>query len=95
MGKYLNLTAVINWLNQEAIIPLSVFQSPIKPVINLLFIPIHTRLTTSVLYGVSNQHMWGGFKFDEDGNLIDKSGKRVYPLEKPEETSKFEKKLYS
>lgn len=79
----------------EAIIPLSVFQSPIKPVINLLFIPIHTRLTTSVLYGVSNQHMWGGFKFDEDGNLIDKSGKRVYPLEKPEETSKFEKKLYS
>ena len=75
----------------EATIPLSVLQSPIKPVINLLFIPIHTRLTTSVLYGVANQHMWGGFKFDEDGNLIDKSGKRVYPLEKPEEISKFEK----
>ena len=68
---------------------------PTNLVIKHLFVPMYARLTTSIIHGASNQHMWGGFKFDEDGNLIDKSGERVFPLAKPEEISKFEKKLHS
>lgn len=37
-----------------------------------------------------DQHMWGGYTFDADENLIDENGKRVYPLVKPRGISKFE-----
>lgn len=39
----------------------------------------------------SDQHMWGGYNFDADGNLIDRYGRRVKAWEKPEETAILEK----
>ena len=50
----------------------------------------------AALYGYlgamfSDQHMWGGYNFDVDGNLIDRYGRRVKPWEKPEETAILEK----
>ena len=42
----------------------------------------------AALYGYlgamfSDQHMWGGYNFDADGNLIDRYGRRVKAWEKP------------
>ena len=50
----------------------------------------------AALYGYlgamfSDQHMWGGYNFDADGNLIDRYGRRVKAWEKPEETAILEK----
>ena len=50
----------------------------------------------AALYGYlgamfSDQHMWGGYNFDVDGNLIDRYGRRVKAWEKPEETAILEK----
>lgn len=50
----------------------------------------------AALYGYlgamfSDQHMWGGYNFDADGNLIDRYGRRVKAWEKPEETAMLEK----
>ena len=50
----------------------------------------------AALYGYlgamfSDQHMWGGYDFDADGNLIDRHGRRVKAWEKPEETAMLEK----
>ena len=43
-------------------------------------------------YGAfADQHIWGGYDFDADGNLIDRYGRRVKAWEKPEETAILEK----
>ena len=43
-------------------------------------------------YGAfADQHLWGGYDFDADGNLIDRHGRRVKAWEKPEETAMLEK----
>ena len=36
------------------------------------------------------QHMWGGYRFDSDGNLIDEDGKRVKAWNKPDEIKKLQ-----
>jgi len=35
-------------------------------------------------------HMWGGYRFDKDGNLIDVNSNQVQAWEKPEEVAKLE-----
>ena len=35
-------------------------------------------------------HMWGGYRFDKDGNLIDANSQQVQAWEKPEEVAKLE-----
>ena len=35
-------------------------------------------------------HMWGGYRFDKDGNLIDENSNQVQAWEKPEEVAKLE-----
>ena len=35
-------------------------------------------------------HMWGGYRFDKDGNLIDANSNQVQAWEKPEEVAKLE-----
>ena len=43
-------------------------------------------------YGAfADQHLWGGYDFNADGNLIDRHGRRVKAWEKPEETAMLEK----
>ena len=37
-----------------------------------------------------DQHMWGGYRFDSDGNLIDEDGKRVKAWNKPDEIKKLQ-----
>ena len=37
-----------------------------------------------------NQHMWGGYRFDDKGNLIDENGKRVKAWKKPDEIKKLQ-----
>ena len=37
-----------------------------------------------------DQHMWGGYRFDEKGNLIDENGNRVKAWDKPEEIEKLQ-----
>lgn len=37
-----------------------------------------------------DQHMWGGYRFDSDGNLIDEKGKRVKAWNKPDEIKKLQ-----
>ena len=37
-----------------------------------------------------DQHMWGGYRFDSDGNLIDEDGKRVRAWNKPDEIKKLQ-----
>ena len=34
--------------------------------------------------------MWGGYRFDSDGNLIDEDGKRVKAWNKPDEIKKLQ-----
>lgn len=41
----------------------------------------------------SVQHLWGGYNFNENGNLLDKDGKKVIPWQKSEETAQLEKLL--
>ena len=36
------------------------------------------------------QHLWGGYQFDKNGNLIDKDGNRVEAWDKPEEIKKLQ-----
>ena len=36
------------------------------------------------------QHLWGGYQFDKNGNLIDKDGNRVKAWDKPEEIKKLQ-----
>ena len=40
--------------------------------------------------GATDQHMWGGYRFDSDGNLIDEDGKRVKAWNKPDEIKKLQ-----
>ena len=37
-----------------------------------------------------DQHMWGGYRFDKNGNLIDENGKRVKAWNKPDEIKKLQ-----
>ena len=37
-----------------------------------------------------DQHMWGGYRFDDNGNLIDEKGKRVKAWNKPDEIKKLQ-----
>ena len=37
------------------------------------------------------QHIWGGYNFNENGNLLDKDGKKVIPWKKSEEIAQLEK----
>lgn len=37
-----------------------------------------------------DQHMWGGYSFDKNGNLIDENGKRVKAWNKPDEIKKLQ-----
>ena len=37
-----------------------------------------------------DQHMWGGYRFDDNGNLIDDNGKRVKAWNKPDEIKKLQ-----
>ena len=37
-----------------------------------------------------DQHMWGGYRFDSDGNLINEDGKRVKAWNKPDEIKKLQ-----
>ena len=37
-----------------------------------------------------DQHMWGGYSFDKNGNLIDENGKRVKAWKKPDEIKKLQ-----
>lgn len=37
-----------------------------------------------------DQHMWGGYRFDKNGNLIDEDGKRVKAWNKPDEIKKLQ-----
>ena len=37
-----------------------------------------------------DQHMWGGYRFDDNGNLIDENGKRVKAWNKPDEIKKLQ-----
>ena len=37
-----------------------------------------------------DQHMWGGYRFDSDGNLIDEDGKRVKAWNRPDEIKKLQ-----
>ncbi|MGX7112388.1 SA1320 family protein [Gemella cuniculi] len=39
----------------------------------------------------AKQHIWGGYDFDEEGNLIDKDGNRVKVWNKPKEIAMLEK----
>ena len=42
-------------------------------------------------YGVAaGQHLWGGYQFDRDGNLIDKNGNRVKPWSMTKEIEKLQ-----
>ena len=44
-------------------------------------------------YGISegmDQHMWGGYRFDDNGNLIDGNGNRVKAWDKPAEIKKLQ-----
>ena len=38
----------------------------------------------------TDQHLWGGYRFDSDGNLIDEYGMRVKPWEKLKETERLQ-----
>ena len=38
----------------------------------------------------NDTHMWGGYRFDKDGNLIDVNSNQVQAWEKPEEVAKLE-----
>ena len=40
--------------------------------------------------GATDQHMWGGYRFDKNGNLIDENGKRVKAWNKPNEIKKLQ-----
>ena len=40
--------------------------------------------------GATDQHMWGGYRFDSDGNLINEDGKRVKAWNKPDEIKKLQ-----
>ena len=40
--------------------------------------------------GATDQHMWGGYRFDDNGNLIDEKGKRVKAWNKPDEIKKLQ-----
>ena len=40
--------------------------------------------------GTTDQHMWGGYRFDDNGNLIDEKGKRVKAWNKPDEIKKLQ-----
>ena len=37
-----------------------------------------------------DQHMWGGYRFDDKGNLIDENGNRVKAWDKPDEIKKLQ-----
>ena len=37
-----------------------------------------------------DQHMWGGYRFDDNGNLMDEKGKRVKAWNKPDEIKKLQ-----
>lgn len=37
-----------------------------------------------------DQHMWGGYRFDDNGNLIDGNGNRVKAWDKPDEIKKLQ-----
>ena len=47
------------------------------------------NLTNSIVKG-NITHMWGGYRFDKDGNLIDANSQQVQAWEKPEEVAKLE-----
>ena len=47
------------------------------------------NLTNSIVKG-NITHMWGGYRFDKDGNLIDANSNQVQAWEKPEEVAKLE-----
>ena len=38
----------------------------------------------------TDQHLWGGYRFDSDGNLIDEYGMRVKPWDKLKETERLQ-----
>ena len=38
----------------------------------------------------TDQHVWGGYQFDSDGNLIDEKGNRVKPWDKLKETERLQ-----
>ena len=38
----------------------------------------------------TDQHMWGGYRFDDNGNLIDEKGNRVKAWNKPDEIKKLQ-----
>ena len=38
----------------------------------------------------TDQHVWGGYQFDRDGNLIDEKGNRVKPWDKLKETERLQ-----
>ena len=40
--------------------------------------------------GATDQHMWGGYRFDKNGNLIDEDGNRVKAWKKPDEIKKLQ-----
>ena len=40
--------------------------------------------------GATDQHMWGGYRFDDKGNLIDENGNRVKAWDKPDEIKKLQ-----
>ena len=40
--------------------------------------------------GATDQHMWGGYRFDDNGNLIDEKGNRVKAWNKPDEIKKLQ-----
>ena len=42
------------------------------------------------LVKANDTHMWGGYRFDKDGNLIDANSQQVQAWEKPEEVAKLE-----
>ena len=59
---------------------------------------VNKTIVPTLLFGLvgyavaegADQHLWGGYRFDKNGNLIDKDGNRVEAWDKPEEIKKLQ-----
>ena len=59
---------------------------------------VNKTVLPTVLFGLlgyvisegMDQHMWGGYRFDDKGNLIDENGNRVKAWDKPDEIKKLQ-----
>ena len=84
-GYSMPLSEADNRRFDEVIPGLSNFRSGLEfidkiPVLNLANNGVKMNIT----------HMWGGYRFDKDGNLIDVNSNQVQAWEKPEEVAKLE-----